>query len=60
MMNAIPGQKNMLKLLDEKAEMIINSFVLLETHALVQNSLGLDAIKTFSSSISFVKRGLGN
>jgi predicted nucleic acid-binding protein len=38
-------------LLDQSAELITNSFVLLETYALVQNRLGLDAVRTLAGDI---------
>jgi predicted nucleic acid-binding protein len=38
-------------LLDQSAELITNSFVLVETHALVQNRLGLDAVRTLTGDI---------
>ena len=38
-------------LLNQGAELITNSFVLLETYALVQNRLGLDAVRTLAGDI---------
>ena len=38
-------------LLDTQACLVTNSFVLVETYALIQNRLGLDAVRTFSRDI---------
>ena len=39
------------RLLEEKTEFVVNSFVLLETHVLIQNRLGLNALKSFANHI---------
>jgi predicted nucleic acid-binding protein len=38
-------------LLDQSAELMTNSFVLLETYALVQNRLGLEAVRTLAGDV---------
>lgn len=38
-------------LLTHEAELITNSFVLVETYALVQNRLGLDAVRTLAKDL---------
>ena len=40
-----------LDLLTEETRLITNSFVLVETYALVQNRLGLDAVRTLAKEI---------
>lgn len=39
------------QLLDEDEDLLINSFVLVEVHALVQSRLGLEAVRTFFRDI---------
>lgn len=38
-------------LLNDEAELITNSFVLVETYALAQNRLGLDAVRTLAKDV---------
>jgi predicted nucleic acid-binding protein len=40
-----------IELLDQSVELITNSFVLVETYALVQNRLGLEAVRTLAGDI---------
>ncbi len=47
----VQAKKIWYRLLDEKIELVINSFVLLETHVLIQNRLGLNALKGFVNNI---------
>ena len=47
----IIAQSAWAKLLDSKAELVINSFVLVESCALIQNRLGINALKTFIRKI---------
>ena len=39
------------KLIEEDEDLLINSFVLVEVHALVQSRLGLEAVRTFFRDI---------
>ncbi|HEX3045626.1 MAG TPA: PIN domain-containing protein [Bacillota bacterium] len=38
-------------LLDTGAKLFTNSLVLVETHALIQNRLGMDAVRTFTKNV---------